>query len=183
MSTAVVNPAAASTAAAASSSPLLSTTFKLIVLQLVSRLFSFSLNQLLLRSTTPQALGVATMGFEVVRDTGLFLLREGLRGAVVVSCRSTSSPRPIADSPIRFGNSVPALSPLRPHRLVWRKLSTCQRISRPSYPSFSSSTLPSALLPIRQHTSTQPSPFTPSQRCSNYSLNDGTSIPFCTGRR
>lgn len=65
-------------------SPLLKTTISLILLQLISRLFSFSLNQLLLRSTTPQALGVATMGFEVVRDTSLFLLREGIRGTVIV---------------------------------------------------------------------------------------------------
>lgn len=65
-------------------SPLLRTTLSLVLLQLVSRLFSFSLNQLLLRSTTPQALGVATMGLEVIRDTGLFLVREGVRGAVIV---------------------------------------------------------------------------------------------------
>lgn len=70
---------------APAASPLLKTTLSLVLLQLVSRLFSFSLNQLLLRSTTPQALGVATMGLEVVRDTGLFLVREGVRGAVVVS--------------------------------------------------------------------------------------------------
>lgn len=66
------------------SSPLLRTTLSLVLLQLVSRLFSFSLNQLLLRSTTPQALGMATMGLEVIRDTGLFLVREGVRGAVIV---------------------------------------------------------------------------------------------------
>lgn len=70
---------------AATTSPLLKTTLSLIFLQLFSRLFSFSLNQVLLRSTTPQALGVATMGLEVVRDTTLFLVREGIRGAVVVS--------------------------------------------------------------------------------------------------
>ena len=72
------------------SSPLLKTTLSLVGLQLVSRLFSFALNQLLLRSTSPQALGVATMGLEVVRDTGLFLVREGVRGAVVVrACNQT----------------------------------------------------------------------------------------------
>lgn len=72
----------------ATSSPLLKTTLSLILLQLISRLFSFSLNQFLLRSTTPQALGVATMGLEVIRDTGLFLLREGIRGGVIVSSHS-----------------------------------------------------------------------------------------------
>ncbi|SCZ91025.1 BZ3500_MvSof-1268-A1-R1_Chr1-3g02488 [Microbotryum saponariae] len=65
------------------SSPLLRTTLSLVLLQLFSRLFSFSLNQLLLRSTTPEALGVATIGFDVARDTGLFFIREGLRGAVI----------------------------------------------------------------------------------------------------
>ncbi|ORY72919.1 Rft protein-domain-containing protein [Leucosporidium creatinivorum] len=83
--------AASATSSAPSSSPLLSTTLSLVLLQLVSRLFSFSLNQLLLRSTTPQALGVATMGFEVVRDTGLFLVREGMRGAVVRTRSSASN--------------------------------------------------------------------------------------------
>lgn len=71
-------------AAPTASSPLVSATVSLVVLQVVSRLFSFSLNQVLLRSTTPQALGVATMGFEVLRDTSLFLTREGLRGALIV---------------------------------------------------------------------------------------------------
>ncbi|KAM0786193.1 hypothetical protein ACM66B_006998 [Microbotryomycetes sp. NB124-2] len=68
-----------------SSSPLLKTTVSLVALQLCSRLFSFALNQLLLRSTTAEALGVATIGFEVLRDTSLFLIREGLRGAIVRS--------------------------------------------------------------------------------------------------
>lgn len=67
------------------SSPLLRTTASLLLLQLFSRLFSFGLNQFLLRSTSPAALGVATMSLEVLRDTSLFLLREGVRSAVIVS--------------------------------------------------------------------------------------------------
>ena len=67
-------------------SPLLRTTVSLLLLQLVSRLFSFGLNQFLLRSTSPAALGIATMSLEVLRDTTLFLLREGIRSAVLVSC-------------------------------------------------------------------------------------------------
>lgn len=66
------------------SSPLLRTTVSLLLLQLFSRLFSFALNQFLLRSTSPAALGVATMSLEVLRDTSLFLLREGIRSAVIV---------------------------------------------------------------------------------------------------
>ncbi|GAA5930632.1 glycolipid translocation protein [Sporobolomyces koalae] len=55
----------------------------LVALQLASRLFSFALNQVLLRSTTPQAFGVATLQYDTLRDTLLFLLREGIRGAAV----------------------------------------------------------------------------------------------------
>ena len=68
-----------------SNNALLSTTLSLVALQLGSRLFSFGLNQLLLRSTTPLAFGVATIQFDTLRDTVLFLFREGIRGAVVVS--------------------------------------------------------------------------------------------------
>ncbi|GAA6062749.1 hypothetical protein JCM10212_000389 [Sporobolomyces blumeae] len=62
---------------------VLSTTLSLVALQVASRLFSFALNQLLLRSTTPTAFGVATLQFDTLRDTILFLVREGIRGAVV----------------------------------------------------------------------------------------------------
>ncbi|GAA5960962.1 hypothetical protein JCM3765_007557 [Sporobolomyces pararoseus] len=70
---------------------LLSTTLSLVALQLGSRLFSFGLNQLLVRSTTPAAFGVATIQFDTLRDTVLFLLREGIRGAVIRT-RSSSTP-------------------------------------------------------------------------------------------
>ncbi|PRQ71014.1 Rft protein-domain containing protein, partial [Rhodotorula toruloides] len=55
----------------------------LFVLQLGSRLFSFALNQLLLRSTAPQAFGIATIQLDTLMATVLFLVREGIRGAVV----------------------------------------------------------------------------------------------------
>ncbi|KWU43849.1 hypothetical protein RHOSPDRAFT_5013, partial [Rhodotorula sp. JG-1b] len=54
----------------------------LVVLQVVSRLFSFALNQLLLRSTSPHAFGVATIQLDTLIATVLFFVREGLRGAV-----------------------------------------------------------------------------------------------------
>jgi oligosaccharide translocation protein RFT1 len=63
----------------------------LFVLQLGSRLFSFALNQLLLRSTTPQAFGIATIQLDTLMATVLFLVREGIRGAVVVSLMSSGS--------------------------------------------------------------------------------------------
>ncbi|GAA6014499.1 hypothetical protein JCM10207_001628 [Rhodosporidiobolus poonsookiae] len=70
---------------------VLSTTVALIGLQVASRLFSFGLNQLLLRSTTPQAFGLATIQFDTLIGTVLFLLREGLRGAVA-RIRPSASP-------------------------------------------------------------------------------------------
>ncbi|GAA5933769.1 hypothetical protein JCM3775_000277 [Rhodotorula graminis] len=70
---------------------VLSTTLSLVGLQVASRLFSFALNQALLRSTTPQAFGLATIQLDTLLNTVLFLLREGIRGAVVRT-RSAASP-------------------------------------------------------------------------------------------
>ncbi|GAA5891577.1 hypothetical protein JCM8208_007329 [Rhodotorula glutinis] len=70
---------------------VLSTTLSLVGLQVASRLFSFALNQALLRSTTPQAFGLATIQLDTLLNTVLFLLREGIRGAVVRT-RSATSP-------------------------------------------------------------------------------------------
>ncbi|GAA5911369.1 glycolipid translocation protein [Sporobolomyces salmoneus] len=89
---------------------LLSTTVSLVALQLGSRLFSFGLNQLLVRSTSPQAFGVATIQFDTLRDTVLFLLREGIRGAVVRT-RTDSGSRQIS---IRSHKIPILLSPLVP---------------------------------------------------------------------
>ncbi|TNY24114.1 Rft protein-domain-containing protein [Rhodotorula diobovata] len=69
---------------------VLSTTLSLVGLQVASRLFSFGLNQALLRSTTPQAFGLATIQLDTLAGTVLFLLREGIRGAVVRTRTSTS---------------------------------------------------------------------------------------------
>ncbi|GAA5839066.1 hypothetical protein JCM9279_002582 [Rhodotorula babjevae] len=70
---------------------VLSTTLSLVGLQVASRLFSFALNQALLRSTTPQAFGLATIQLDTLLNSVLFLLREGIRGAVVRT-RSATSP-------------------------------------------------------------------------------------------
>ncbi|GAA5882337.1 hypothetical protein JCM3774_005074 [Rhodotorula dairenensis] len=69
-------------APATSTASVLSASLSLVVLQVVSRLFSFALNQLLLRSTSPQAFGVATIQLDTLVGTVLFFLREGIRGAV-----------------------------------------------------------------------------------------------------
>ncbi|GHJ85104.1 hypothetical protein NliqN6_1506 [Naganishia liquefaciens] len=55
----------------------------LIALQLVSRLITFSLNQALIRIASPKVFGTAAVQFDLVRDTILFLAREGVRSVVV----------------------------------------------------------------------------------------------------
>lgn len=170
---------ASATSAAPSSSPLLSTTLSLVLLQLVSRLFSFSLNQLLLRSTTPQALGVATMGFEVVRDTGLFLVREGMRGAVVVSRPLNSYRRAFAYSHLYFS----ALAPLQPRQHLHNSLvPSSSRPTSPLFQSFSSASTPSSLPHLSQPTSTRLYLSTFSPPSSNSSQNDGTFTPCSIGK-
>ncbi|SCV68888.1 BQ2448_1009 [Microbotryum intermedium] len=104
------------------SSPLLCTTLSLVLLQLFSRLFSFSLNQLLLRSTTPEALGVATIGFDVARDTGLFFIREGLRGAVIRTRAAYGSSSTTSEQLVQQTLLLPAL--LSPLLLLLYPLST-----------------------------------------------------------
>ncbi len=55
----------------------------LIALQLGSRVFSFVLNQALLRIATPSAFGTAAIQFELLLNTILFLSREGVRTALL----------------------------------------------------------------------------------------------------
>ncbi|KAJ9090787.1 hypothetical protein QFC21_007167 [Naganishia friedmannii] len=55
----------------------------LIALQLLSRLITFSLNQALIRIASPKVFGTAAVQFDLVRDTILFLSREGVRGVVI----------------------------------------------------------------------------------------------------
>ncbi|CCG82580.1 putative Nuclear division Rft1 protein [Taphrina deformans PYCC 5710] len=62
-------------------SSLKGTTY-LILLQAVSRVLTFTLNQLILRYTTPSIFGFATIQLELLLSTILFLCREGFRTAV-----------------------------------------------------------------------------------------------------
>ena len=55
----------------------------LIGLQLVSRLVTFVLNQGLVRLASPQAYGTATIQFELLMSTILFLSREGVRNSLL----------------------------------------------------------------------------------------------------
>ncbi|KAH9823224.1 Rft protein-domain-containing protein [Melampsora americana] len=65
-----------------SSSTFIRTGLSLVLLQLLSRLLTFSLNQALLRFTSPEALGTASIQLEVLLNTVLFLSRENVRGAL-----------------------------------------------------------------------------------------------------
>jgi oligosaccharide translocation protein RFT1 len=60
-------------------------------LQLSSRVFTFLLNQALVRLATPQTFGTATIQFELLLSTTLFLSREGVRTALLRQ-RKTASP-------------------------------------------------------------------------------------------
>ncbi|KAH8085417.1 Rft-1-domain-containing protein [Cristinia sonorae] len=55
----------------------------LVLLQLFSRLFTFALNQALVRLVSPQAFGTAAIQFELLLSTILFLSREGVRNALL----------------------------------------------------------------------------------------------------
>ncbi|CAL1712367.1 unnamed protein product [Somion occarium] len=57
----------------------------LVLLQLFSRVFTFVLNQALVRLVSPQILGTAAIQFELLLSTILFLSREGVRNALLRS--------------------------------------------------------------------------------------------------
>lgn len=63
----------------------------LVALQASSRAFTFLLNQALVRLATPQTFGTATIQFELLLSTTLFLSREGVRTALLRQ-RNAASP-------------------------------------------------------------------------------------------
>jgi len=64
----------------------------LVLLQFVSRMLTFTLNQVLLRFTTAATLGIASVQLELLLNTILFLSREGVRCAAIrVSDDDTST--------------------------------------------------------------------------------------------
>lgn len=65
------------------SASFLSSASLLVALQLLSRAFTFILNQALLRFVSPQAFGTASIQFELLLSTILFLSREGFRNALL----------------------------------------------------------------------------------------------------
>lgn len=57
----------------------------LVLLQFFSRVFTFVLNQALVRYVSPQVFGTAAIQFELLLSTILFLSREGVRNALLRS--------------------------------------------------------------------------------------------------
>lgn len=55
----------------------------LVLLQLLSRLLTFGLNQSLVRIASPKVFGTAAIQFDLVSSTILFLSREGIRNALL----------------------------------------------------------------------------------------------------
>ncbi|KAI0064107.1 Rft-1-domain-containing protein [Artomyces pyxidatus] len=55
----------------------------LVLLQFISRIFTFALNQALVRLASPQVFGIAAIQFELLLSTILFLSREGVRNALL----------------------------------------------------------------------------------------------------
>src|ERR1700760_982345 len=74
----------------ASPNLLASSISSLVFLQLSSRAFTFVLNQALVRLATPQTFGTATVQFELLLSTPLFLSREGVRTALLRQQKSAS---------------------------------------------------------------------------------------------
>lgn len=80
---------------ASSNSSLVSTSLasasSLVLLQLFSRVFTFILNQLLVRLVSPQVFGTAAIQFELLLSTILFLSREGIRNALLRASRISNA--------------------------------------------------------------------------------------------
>ncbi|KAI4522951.1 Rft-1-domain-containing protein [Schizophyllum commune Loenen D] len=99
---------------AKSPSPL-STTSHLVFLQLFTRLLTFAMNRTLLRLASTAAYGTASIQFELLISTILFLAREGVRGALLRSnteSATTSKEKTTSDSDV----------PLRPPLLSYLPL-------------------------------------------------------------
>jgi hypothetical protein len=77
----------------------LSTTRSLILLQLLSRLITFSLNHALLTFASPEVFGTAAIQFDLLGSTLLFLSREGIQGALLRSRTTASDPSPSSSPP------------------------------------------------------------------------------------
>ncbi|KAI5891621.1 Rft-1-domain-containing protein [Schizophyllum commune H4-8] len=91
-----------------SPSPL-STTSHLVFLQLFTRLLTFAMNRTLLRLASTAAYGTASIQFELLISTILFLAREGVRGALL---RSNTDSKTMSKEKTASDSNVPSRPPL-----------------------------------------------------------------------
>jgi oligosaccharide translocation protein RFT1 len=77
----------------------------LIGLQLFSRLFTFTLNQALIRMTSPEIFGAAVIQFDLILSTILFLSREGVRTTILRV--KSPGPRELNLSFVPIGVGIP----------------------------------------------------------------------------
>jgi oligosaccharide translocation protein RFT1 len=80
----------------------LATGRSLVLLQLLTRVLTFVLNQSLVRLASPEVFGTAAIQFDLIYATILFLSREGIRNALL---RSTSNIA-LARLPLKLGLGV-----------------------------------------------------------------------------
>jgi oligosaccharide translocation protein RFT1 len=86
----------------ASISSTLKTGRSLVLLQLLTRVLTFVLNQSLVRLASPEVFGTAAIQFDLIYTTILFLSREGIRNALLRS----SSNIALARLPLKLGVAV-----------------------------------------------------------------------------
>lgn len=75
----------------------------LVLLQFVSRMLTFSLNQAVLKLVTVETLGIASVNLELLSSTILFISREGFRAALIRSNKSQQTVLNLAYIPTCFG--------------------------------------------------------------------------------
>ena len=73
----------------------------LILLQLLSRIVTFILNQSLVRLAPPEVFGTAAIQFDLLSDTVRFLSREGIRNALLRPQTSPSTTKPWTEKPAK----------------------------------------------------------------------------------
>jgi len=83
-------------------SSTLKTGRSLVLLQLLTRVLTFVLNQSLVRLASPEVFGTAAIQFDLIYSTILFLSREGIRNALL---RSTNN-MALARLPFKLGMAV-----------------------------------------------------------------------------
>lgn len=86
----------------------LTTGRSLVLLQLLSRLVTFALNQSLVRLAPPEVFGTAAIQFDLIYSTILFLSREGIRNALLRgnATAGDAGTTKLSDLPFMLGKAV-----------------------------------------------------------------------------